>query len=121
LIPTRRAANVRAVMSLSAPLRVPVEIRTRVRYFRLAHAVAPDALRLGSAAPDEAEGAVEVAFHLPGDAGPIRCRARIGEIVVDDDGPEERAERREVRFLDLDPSQRERIEHYVETRLGLKS
>jgi len=105
-------------MSLSAPLRVPVEIRTRVRYFRLAHEVAPDLLRLGSAAPDEAEGAVEVAFHLPGDGQPIRCRARIDEMVVGD-GDAERAERREVRFLDLDQAQRERIERYVEERLGL--
>src|SRR2546430_686580 len=107
-------------MSLSAPLRVPVEIRARARYFRLAHAVGEGALRLGTPAPDEADGPVEVAFHLPGDGQPIRCRARIGEVLVDD-GERERAERREIRFLDLDEEQRLRIVRYVEERLGLKA
>src|SRR5947209_19657281 len=99
-------------MSLRAPLRVPVELRaSRDRWFRLAHAVGVDGLALGSAAPDEAEGAIEVAFHLPGDAQPIRCRARAQEIVVDAGEREsERADKREVRFLDLDEDGRARIE-----------
>ncbi len=104
-------------MSLRAPLKVPVELRTRLRYFRLAHAVGDDGLRLGTAAPDEAEGAIEVAFHLPGDPKPIRCRGRVDEVRLD----AERAERREVKFLDLDPDARARIERYVEERLGLFS
>ncbi|HZS39761.1 MAG TPA: hypothetical protein VFF06_23170 [Polyangia bacterium] len=107
-------------MSLRAPLRVPVELRARTRWFRLAHAVGLDGLSLGSAAPDEAEGALDLAFHLPGDARPIRCRARVHEVVVDRGEREtERAEKRDVRFLDLDEDGRARIERYVEERLGL--
>ena len=107
-------------MSLAAPIRVPVELRTRLRYFRLAHAVSAEAVELGTPAPDEAEGAVEVAFVLPGDAQPVRCRARVEEIVVGR-GEDERAERRALRFLDLDEAARARIQKYVEERLGLSS
>jgi hypothetical protein len=102
-------------MSLRAPLRVPVELRVRARFFRLAQAVGLDGLELGSAAPEEAEGPIEVAFHLPGDTQAIRCRARVHEVEIDRD----HAERRAVRFLDLDESARARIEKYVEERLGL--
>jgi hypothetical protein len=105
-------------MSLHAPLRVPVELLAGARYFRLAHEVGEDGLLFGAAVPDVIEGPVQVRFHLPGDPQPIRCRARPGEVVVGE-GHEERAERRAVRFLDLDEEGRARIETYVQGRLGL--
>jgi hypothetical protein len=108
-------------MSFHAPLRVPVELRRGTRWFRLAHAVSVDGLALGSAAPEEADGPVEIAFVLPGAAEAIRCRARVEEQVVGEGEPSEelRAERRAIRFLDLDAQARARIQAYVEERLGL--
>jgi hypothetical protein len=86
-----------------APLRVPVELRGSQRFWRMAHFVAPDGIELRVAAPAELEGAIEIAFHLPGDAETIRCHAR--------------AEEKRVRFLDLDATARTRIERYVKERL----
>ena len=94
-------------MPPSAPVRIPVELRAgaRGRWFRLAHAVSVEGLELGAAAPEELDGPVEVAFHLPGDAEPIRCRARA------------RAEA--VHFVQLDEPDGARIERYIQERLGL--
>lgn len=101
-------------MSFRAPLRVPVELRRTTRWFRLAHAVSVDGLALGTAVPDEVDGPIEVAFVLPGQSQPIRCRGRVEEVLV-----AEHAERRAVRFLDLDEAGRLNIQQYVEERLGL--
>jgi hypothetical protein len=108
-------------MSFRAPLRVPVELRRGTRWFRLAHAVSVEGLALGSAAPEAAEGPVEVAFVLPGAADAIRCHGRVEEQVVGGGEPSEDvpAERRAIRFLDLDAQARARIQAYVEERLGL--
>jgi hypothetical protein len=103
---------------MDAPLRVPVALRRGARWFRLAHAVAPDALELGCALPDELDGPIEVAFHLPGDREAVRCHGAAFEVVVGE-GDLERAERRGVRLVDLDPEARTRIQKYIEERLGL--
>jgi hypothetical protein len=105
-------------MSVSAPLRVPVELRAGSRWFRLALAVSERGLELGQAVPPEIEGAFEVRFPLPDEPNPIRCRAQAGEVLVGE-GDEERAERRALHFLDLTASDRSRIEAYVQERLGL--
>jgi hypothetical protein len=104
-------------VSFTAPLRVPVELRdsSRGRWFRLAHEVSPEEVALGSAAPDELDGPVQIAFHLPGDAQPIRCRAKIHEMRLDED----RAERRLLRLFDLDEASAARIQTYVRERLNL--
>jgi hypothetical protein len=68
--------------------------------------------------PDEVEGVFTLAFHLPGDPQPIHCRARAEETVVGE-GEAERAERRDIVFLDLDEGGRARIDAYVQERLGL--
>jgi hypothetical protein len=86
----------------------------------LASGVGSDRLALAHVAPEELEGAVAVAFHLPGDAAPIRCSGRIVEEVVGA-GEEERAERRAIELFDVDENARARIEHYVTERLGLPS
>jgi hypothetical protein len=93
-------------VSLSAPLRVPVELRAgaRARWFRLAHEVSLDGLELGTPAPEELDGTLEIAFHLPGDAAPVRCRAR--------------ARGETLRFLDLDEAAGARIDRYLAERLG---
>jgi PilZ domain len=107
-------------MSPRAPIHVPVELRHdgRNRWFRLTSAVSVDGLGLVHVAPEELDGTLGVAFHLPGDAAPIRCRGRIAEEVVGE-GEEERAERRAVVFADLDEAARARITNYVNERLGL--
>jgi len=107
-------------MSLTAPVRVPVELSGGARWFRLAHAVGVDGLTLGQAAPEELEGTFEARFRLPGDLQPIRVRARAAEVVVGE-GEQERGERRALVFLDLDPASRARIEGYIQERLGLLS
>jgi hypothetical protein len=86
----------------------------RARYFRLAHAVSLDGVALGTDAPDLLQGAVEVAFHLPGDPLPIRCRARVAATDAGDT-----VERRALRFIELDGDAGARIERYIEERLGL--
>ncbi len=107
-------------MGFDAPLRVPVELgrEGRGRWFRLATRVAADGLSLSTAVPNDADGPLAVAFVLPGEAAPIRCRGRTVDEVVGE-GDEERAERRGVAFLDLDESGRARIEAYITERLSL--
>jgi hypothetical protein len=107
-------------MSLSAPLRVPVQLERPPlgRWWKLAHAVSDGGLTLGQGVSPELDGPLDVTFVLPGDGQPIRCRGRVEEVVVGD-GEQERAELRWVRFLDLDDAGRARIETYVQERLGL--
>jgi hypothetical protein len=106
-------------MTQRAPANVPVELRRagRTRWFRLATAVSEQGLLLAHVAPESLDGPLEVAFHLPGDPVPIRCRGLLSEIVVGE-GEEERAERRAVALIDLDQEGRARIANYVTERLG---
>ena len=81
-----------------APMHVPVEILRRdgvTRWYRLTTHVAVDSLRLAHVVPDELDGPLSIAFHLPGDARPVRCSGRAVEEVVGD-GEDERAERRGI-------------------------
>ncbi len=108
-------------MPLCAKMQVPVELRRQggpARWFRLTSEVSAEALSLAEVVPEELDGPLAVAFHLPGDAAPIRCRGRAVEEVVGE-GEHERAERRGVAFLDLDEQARGRIVNYVNERLGL--
>jgi hypothetical protein len=91
---------------LTAPLRIPVELTASdQRWFRLAIEVGEEGLGLSTPAPEELDGAIDVRFHLPGDARPILCHAR-----VDHD---------RVRFLDLEATDRTRVTDYLQERLGL--
>jgi hypothetical protein len=108
-------------MSPSAPMCVPVEILRRdgrTRWFRLTTHVSAGSLRFAQVVPDELDGPLQVAFHLPGDAAPVRCSGRAVEEVVGE-GEEEHAERRAIVLADLDDASRTRIIHYVTERLGL--
>src|SRR6185503_3578719 len=105
-------------MSLRAPLRVPVELKRSPkdgRWFRLARGVGTDGLSLSSALPDEVEGPLQIRFHLPGSAE-VACHGEVTEEIVGD-GDGEHAERRAVRFLDLDENSAARIQAYVTERL----
>ena len=108
-------------MSPLAPMHVPVELLRRdghTRWFRLATDVSVDALRFAHIVPQELDGPLSIAFHLPGDAVPVRCGGRVVEEVVGE-GEDEHAERRAVVFADLDDAARARITNYVTERLGL--
>src|SRR6185312_6225366 len=101
-------------MPLRAKMHVPVELVRqggRARWFRLSSAVSAEAVSLSQVVPEELDGPLAVAFHLPGDASPVRCRGRAVEEVVGE-GEEERAERRAVAFLDLEDEARGRIVNY---------
>ena len=106
-------------MSLRAPVHVPVELRHlgRGRWFRLASAVGVEGLALTHVVPEELDGPLDVAFHLPGDRDPIRCHGKAVFEVVGR-GEDERNERSAVAFIDLDESGRARILNYVTERLG---
>ena len=104
-------------MSLRAPLRVPVELKRSNRWFRLARDVGTDGLSLSSAVPDEVEGPMQIRFHLPASAE-VTCHGEVIEEIVGE-GDSERAERRAVRFLDLDENSAARIQAYVTERLGI--
>src|SRR4051812_11981981 len=104
-------------MSFRAPLRVPVELNAGPRFFQLAYAVGDDGLELGQSGPEELDGPFALRFHLPGDPLPIICHGRLVETVVGE-GDNERAERRLIRFLDLDENGRGRITAYVQERIG---
>ena len=102
-------------------MHVPVEILRRdgrTRWFRLTTHVSAESLRFAHVVPEELDGPLAIAFHLPGDAVPVRCGGRVVEEVVGE-GEDERAERRAVVFSDLDETARGRIVDYVTERLGL--
>jgi hypothetical protein len=105
-------------MSLRAPLRVPVELKRSSRWFRLAREVGVDGLSLSSAVPDEVEGPMQIRFHLPGAPEAVICHGEVHEEIVGE-GDSERAERRAVRFLDLDENGAARVQAYVQERLGI--
>jgi hypothetical protein len=108
---------------IAAPLRVPVELRLaempsadgdlRGRWYRLATEVSDAELELSTAVPEELDGTVELTFYVPGAKEPVRCRAAAHEIVVG-----EEAQRRRLRFLDLDEAGRRRIDAYVQERVA---
>ena len=103
-----------------APMHVPVEILRRdgrTRWYRLSADVSVETLSFTHVVPETLDGPLAIAFHLPGDAAPLRCGAYAVEEVVGE-GEEERAERRAVRFADLDEASRARIANYVTERLG---
>jgi hypothetical protein len=107
-------------MSVTAPLRIPVELRAPSgdgpRWFRLAHGVSEMGLLFPRALPDELEGPVALAFHLPEDPAAIACRGRVIEI-EGDERTDERPVRRGVRFVGLAEETRARIARYVEERM----
>ncbi len=105
-------------MSLRAPLRVPVELKRGSRWWGLSREVSLDGLSLGRAVPDDADGPLEVSFVLPGAPAPLTCHGEVYQVVVGE-GDEERAERRAIRFLDLDEDGAARIQSYVQERLGI--
>jgi hypothetical protein len=102
-------------------MHVPVEILRRdgrTRWFRLTTHVSPETLRFAHVVPEELDGPLVIAFHLPGDGVPVRCGGRAVEEVVGE-GEDEHAERRAIAFVDLDDASRTRIVNYVTERLGL--
>jgi hypothetical protein len=107
------------VMPLQAPVNVPVELRhARLgRWFRMASAVGVEGLRLGQSVPEDLDGPLHIAFHLPGDRDPIGCHGRVVEEVVGS-GEEERSERRGIAFIDLDEAGRARIQSYLTVTLN---
>jgi hypothetical protein len=106
---------------VAAPLRVPVELRHGERWFRLAVAISPSGLQLGSALPEELNGPpLEVAFHLPGDGQAIRCVGRAAAERVGE-GEDERIELRSIALVDIKEVDRARIATYVEERSGTLS
>ena len=108
-------------MTQRAPMHVPVEILRRdghSRWFRLSTHVAVDAVALAHVVPDELDGPLAIAFHLPGDPAPVRAGARVLEEIVGA-GEDEHAERRALALVDLDEASRARISQYVTERLGL--
>ena len=107
-------------MTQRAPMHVPVEILRRdghTRWFRLTTDISADALCFADVLPEELDGPLAVAFHLPGDALPVRCDGRAVEEVVGD-GEDERAERRVIALAGLDDASRARIINYVNERLS---
>jgi hypothetical protein len=105
-------------MPVIAPLHVPVEIRLgTARWFRAACGVSEGGVALFAALPDEIDGAVELAFHLPEDPAPITSR---GRPVADDERPRDDRPpaRRAIRFIALDEACRARIAAYVDDRLA---
>ena len=108
-------------MTQRAPMHVPVEILRRdgrTRWFRLTTDVSAESLRFAHVIPEELDGPLALAFHLPGDAVPLRVAGRAIEEVVGE-GEDEHAERKAIVFVDLDEASRARITNYVHERLGL--
>lgn len=106
---------------VTAPLRVPVEIRGpsrgAPRWFRLANGVSELGLLFPRALPDELDGPVEVAFHLPEDPEPVTSHGRaitVEDAARADDAP---PVRRAIRFVALAEEARARIARYVEERV----
>ena len=107
-------------MTQRAPMHVPVEILRRdghTRWFRLTTDIAAGALRFAQVLPEELDGPLAIAFHLPGDALPVRCGGCAVEEIVGE-GEDEHAVRRAIALSDLDDASRARITHYVTERLS---
>jgi hypothetical protein len=99
-----------SIVSLRAPIAVPVEIRAPARRrFRLAAAVGEDGISLARGASFEPGRPVDVRFELPG-GGVLALRATVDGGNADDD---------ELAFIDPPADAREAIRRYVHGRLGL--
>jgi hypothetical protein len=109
-------------MPLRAPLHVPAELRQdrRRRWFRLTEAVSVEGLSVAHVVPEDLDGPLSIAFHLPGDPQPIACQGRVGEEIVGE-GEGAHPERRAIVFLDIEEQARTRIANYVTERLGQRS
>jgi len=92
------------------------KVRRPVNYRRFGNAA--EAVRFAHVIPEELDGPLALAFHLPGDAVPLRAAGRAVEEVVGE-GEDEHAERKAIVFVDLDEASRARITNYVHERLGL--
>ena len=106
-------------MTQRAPMHVPVEIlrrEGRTRWFRLATDIGVDLVRFAHVLPEELDGPLAIAFHLPGDATPVRCGGRAVEEIVGQ-GEDEHVERSAIALSDLDDASRARITTYVTERL----
>jgi hypothetical protein len=115
-------------MAVTAPLRVPVEIRRSgaggSRWFRLASGVSELGLVFPRALPAGCDGPLDVAFVLPGGDRRIELVARVvsietgdtgGDAASDDEGGRERL--RALRFVAPDEDCRARIAGYVAARV----
>ena len=104
-------------MPVTAPLRVPGEIRRPggARWFRLASGVSEAGLLLLRALPEQADGPLSIAFHLPEDAQRLELTARAVAIATGEDAPPE--ERLALRFLAPDEEVRARVARYVLARV----
>jgi hypothetical protein len=101
-----------SILSLRAPIAVPVEIRAPARrVFRLAAAVGEDGVRLARGSSFEPGRPVDVRFVLPdGDGAPLALRAVIAPGEAEDDA---------LDFIDAPADSRAAIHRYVARRLGL--
>lgn len=118
-------------MAVTAPLRIPVEIRrgpaprsdaksaprvTGPRWFRTARGVSELGLLFARPLPDEAEGPLCLAFVLPdGDEARLELEGRAVSVETGDEAAPE--QRLAVRFLAPDEPSRARIARYVTARL----
>src|SRR5262245_39480637 len=111
-------------MAVTAPLRIPVEIRRRggtraaggERWFRLARGVSELGLSFARALPEACDGPLAVTFVLPDDnEARIELEARAVSVETGDEtAPEARLA---VRFLSPDEASRARIARYVAARV----
>jgi hypothetical protein len=110
----------------AAPLRIPVEIRRAgggPRWFRLASYVSEQGLVFARALPEECDGPLRVAFHLPEDPERLSLEGRAISADTGDTGAsgererEAAVERLAVRFIGPDEASRARIARYVADRL----
>lgn len=106
-------------MSLRAPIAVPVSVSANGRRaFRLSRSVGEDGVRLMRPAPFEPRRPVAISFSLPDDPAPITLRAEVANTDADRDA-EERAQGRELLFIEPPEADRARVRRYVASRLGL--
>ena len=122
-------------MSLSAPVRIPVELRRAgqpLRWFRLASAVSPEGLLFPHALPPELTGPLDVRFFLPSLDLPLidlavdperelALEGRATEVAPAAPAPGDQRERgaevRAIRFHKPDEPTRLRLSRWVEARL----
>src|SRR5688500_19422091 len=112
-------------MAVTAPLRIPVEIRRRggaragasgERWFRLARGVSELGMHFARALPEACDGPLAVAFVLPDDnEARIELEARAVSVDTGDEAAPEA--RLAVRFLSPDEPGRARIALYVAARV----
>ena len=106
-------------MSVTAPVRIPVELRRRggARWFRLARGVSEVGLVFGGPLPEELDGPIDVAFRLPDDDNPsdIQLTGRAVSVETGDEAAPE--QRLAIRFIKPAEESRARIARYVAARV----